>query len=131
MKDLMKIAAFKAVRNLVAVAPSSKFKYATIMQVLSQASAIANYFSKSNYGSAHLNEARSALKITKGIETSCETRFSTCYRVTSSVRRCMPAIQRCVANGKLKFDTEAVRYCLNSLATLNKWRFVRLRRFML
>lgn len=118
----MKIAAFKAVRNLVAVAPSSKFKYATIMQVLSQASAIANYFSKSNYGSAHLDEACSALNISKGIETSCETRFSTCYRVTSSVRRCMPAIQRCLANGKLKFDTEAVRYHLTLVAALNNTR---------
>lgn len=77
--------------------------------MLTNVSAIANYFGKSNYGTHHLKEQRLRDGVKYGIKSHSETRFSSSYQQVKSVNACMPSIKKCVQAGTLKFDTAAVR----------------------
>ncbi|KAJ3744281.1 hypothetical protein DFH05DRAFT_1616449, partial [Lentinula detonsa] len=70
---------------------------------------IANYFGKSNYGTWHLTAEHEKQKISRGIESTTDTRFSSAYYQALSVQRCMPAISKCYSDGNLSFNTAATK----------------------
>ncbi|KZP21944.1 hypothetical protein FIBSPDRAFT_739799 [Athelia psychrophila] len=73
-------------------------------------SAITTYFSHSNYGQHQLKAeiAKSANPDKRGIEAAGATRFSTFSTNARSITRCFPAIQKCLSDGAIKFDTKTV-----------------------
>ncbi|KAJ7770189.1 hypothetical protein DFH07DRAFT_735626, partial [Mycena maculata] len=70
--------------------------------VLVLVAGVSNYFSKLNYGTSQLDAARKDLKITQGIKTSSETRFSTSHIQSKAIQTCMPAIHKCIETGTTK-----------------------------
>ncbi|KAJ3764954.1 hypothetical protein FB446DRAFT_615484, partial [Lentinula raphanica] len=78
-------------------------------ELLSQVSGIVNYFGKSNYGTWHLTAECEKQKISRGIESTTDTRFSSAYYQALSVQRCMPAISKSYTDGNLSFNTAATK----------------------
>ncbi|CAK5272713.1 unnamed protein product [Mycena citricolor] len=80
--------------------------------VLVNVSMIANYFGKSNLGTAQLAKCRKVLKITHGIASATDTRFSSLRVQSVSVKECMPAIRRCMDLELITFKTKATKKLL-------------------
>ncbi|KAF9550188.1 hypothetical protein CPC08DRAFT_738376 [Agrocybe pediades] len=77
--------------------------------LLSIVSGVANSFSKSNYGTYHLDAQRKIDGIQHGITNPMDTRFLSSYTQVVSVHNCMNSMRRCVESGALKFDTKATK----------------------
>lgn len=71
-------------------------------------SAITTFFSHSNYGKKHLRDKLKDEEDRRGLVSFGATRFSTFADQSSSVTRCLPAMEKCYAEGLIKFDTKAV-----------------------
>ncbi|KAF8175184.1 hypothetical protein K438DRAFT_1608628, partial [Mycena galopus ATCC 62051] len=78
-----------------------------IMKIIS---AITTFFSHSNYGKKHLRDKLKDEEDRRGLVSFGATRFSTFADQSSSVTRCLPAMEKCYAEGLIKFDTKAVSY---------------------
>ncbi|KAJ3913026.1 ribonuclease H-like domain-containing protein [Lentinula edodes] len=72
-------------------------------------SAITTYFSHSNYRKYQLREEHKNEPHRRGIQIGGATRFSTFATYVRSIIRCSDAMERCLSNGRLKFDTAATK----------------------
>lgn len=72
----------------------------------------------SHIGIADLAKAREQLVIGRGLESIGKTRFGTVVHSSVSVQRCIPAIQKAISFGRVKFDvsTNFALYCSIGLA---------------
>lgn len=71
-------------------------------------SAITTFFSHSNYGKKQLKDKLKHEEDRRGLVSFGATRFSTFADQSSSVTRCLPAMEKCYSEGLIKFDTKAV-----------------------
>ena len=75
------------------------------MKIVSQ---ITTFFSHSNYGKKHLKDKLKEQDDKRGLVSFGATRFSTFADQSSSVSRCLPAMEKCLSEGLISFDTKAV-----------------------
>ncbi|KAJ6620989.1 hypothetical protein B0H10DRAFT_2354472 [Mycena sp. CBHHK59/15] len=92
-------------------------------EVMKTISAITTFFSHSNYGKKHLKDKMKDEADRRGLVSFGATRFSTFADQSSSVTRCLPAMEKCYSEGLIKFDTKATKplqqyFIANSLAQL-------------
>ncbi|KAJ7855067.1 hypothetical protein B0H13DRAFT_1903287, partial [Mycena leptocephala] len=71
-----------------------------------------------NYGKKHLRDKVKDKEDRRGLVSFGATRFSTFANQSSSVTRCLPAMEKCYAEGLIKFDTKAKYFEANSPAQL-------------
>ncbi|KAJ6632329.1 hypothetical protein B0H10DRAFT_1769672, partial [Mycena sp. CBHHK59/15] len=76
--------------------------------VMKTISSITTFFSHSNYSKKHLRDKLKNEEDRRGLVSFGQTRFSTFGNQSSSVTRCLPAMEQCYAEGLIKFDTKAV-----------------------
>ncbi|KAJ6565411.1 hypothetical protein B0H10DRAFT_2387556 [Mycena sp. CBHHK59/15] len=81
-------------------------------------SSITTCFSHSNYGKKHLRDKLKNEEDRRGLVSFGQTRFSTFGNQSSSVTRCLPAMEQCYAEGLIKFDMKAKYFEANSNANL-------------
>ncbi|KAJ7927093.1 hypothetical protein B0H13DRAFT_2312870 [Mycena leptocephala] len=62
-----------------------------------------------NYGKKHLRDKVKDEEDRRGLVSFGATRFSTFANQSSSVTRCLPAMEKCYAEGLIKFDTKATK----------------------
>ncbi|KAJ7268929.1 hypothetical protein C8J57DRAFT_1067026, partial [Mycena rebaudengoi] len=65
-------------------------------------SGITTFFSHSNYGKKHLRDKLQDQEDRRGLVSFGATRFSTFANQSSSVSRCLPAMEKCYAEGLTK-----------------------------
>ncbi|KAJ6608185.1 hypothetical protein B0H10DRAFT_1816329 [Mycena sp. CBHHK59/15] len=75
--------------------------------------------SKCNYGKKHLRDKLKNEEDRRGLVSFGQTRFSTFGNQSSSVPRCLPAMEQCYAEGLIKFDTKAL-YNINMLKPISR-----------
>ncbi|KAJ6624635.1 hypothetical protein B0H10DRAFT_2322006 [Mycena sp. CBHHK59/15] len=80
--------------------------FATVMKTISS---ITTFFSHSNYGKKHLRDKLKNEEDRHGLVSFGQTQFSTFGNQSSSVTRCLPAMEQCYAEGLIKFDTKATK----------------------
>ncbi|KAF7341396.1 DUF659 family protein [Mycena venus] len=80
--------------------------FAQIMKIVS---AITSFFSHSNYGKKHLKDKLKEQDDKRGLVSFVATRFSTFADQSSSVSRCLPAMEKCYSEGLIEFDTKATK----------------------
>ncbi|KAJ7281114.1 hypothetical protein C8J57DRAFT_1057788, partial [Mycena rebaudengoi] len=68
-----------------------------------------NHFSHSNYGKKHLKDKLKDQPDRRGLVSFGATRFSTFADQSSSVERCLSAMEQCYADKTIKFDTKATK----------------------
>ncbi|KAJ6611788.1 hypothetical protein B0H10DRAFT_1808722 [Mycena sp. CBHHK59/15] len=83
-------------------------------------SAITTFFSHSNYGKKHLKDKMKDEADRRGLVSFGATRFSTFADQSSSMSRCLPAMERCYSEGLIKFDTKALCLQLYNINLLLK-----------
>lgn len=82
--------------------------YLTLLQCKSQMQQLSRFLSKSSFAAAHLKSARQQMGITQGIEKPGKTRFGGWYYAATSIRRCLPAIERIVHDGVIEVKQVSV-----------------------
>ncbi|KAJ3804022.1 hypothetical protein EV368DRAFT_50609, partial [Lentinula lateritia] len=83
---------------------SKKYPKIIAMRIVS---AITTCFSHSNYRKYQLREELKNEPHRRGIQIGGATRFSTFATHVRSIIRCSDAMEQCLSNGRLKFDTAA------------------------
>ncbi|KAJ6620329.1 hypothetical protein B0H10DRAFT_1791869, partial [Mycena sp. CBHHK59/15] len=83
--------------------------------IMKTVSSITTFFSHSNYGKKHLRDKLRNEEDRCDLVSFGQTLFSTFADQSSSVTRCLSAMEQCYAEGLIKFDTKAVT---NSTANL-------------
>ncbi|KAJ6627751.1 hypothetical protein B0H10DRAFT_1779294 [Mycena sp. CBHHK59/15] len=76
--------------------------------IMKTVSSITTFLSHSNYGKKHLRDKLRNEEDRCGLVSFGQTRFSTFADQSSSVTRCLLAMEQCYAKGLIKFNTKAV-----------------------